>query len=188
MILEGILTTINEDESVNISPMGALVDRDISSFVLRPYKTSRTYRNLKRTARAIFHVTDDVDLLAKAAVGKLDPLPNLDPAPDDLGWVLTDSCRWYGLRVTRVFDDAERTTIECSATISKTLREFFGFNRAKHAVVEAAILATRLHLLPENRVRDEIERLSVIVGKTGGDQEQAAFQFLESHIATSWKN
>ena len=48
MILEGIVTTLNEDDSVNISPMGPLVDETFSRFLLRPYQTSTTYKNLKR--------------------------------------------------------------------------------------------------------------------------------------------
>ena len=63
------------------------------------------------------------------------------------------------------------------------LRDFFGFNRAKHAVVEAAILATRIHLLAAEEIAAEFRKLGVIVGKTGGDQEKEAFAFLERYVA-----
>ena len=58
------------------------------------------------------------------------------------------------------------------------LREFFGFNRAKHAVVEAAILATRTAFLPREQIMAEYERLAVLVEKTGGERETEAFAFL----------
>ena len=60
--------------------MGPLVDEDMTRLVLRPYQTSRTYQNLKRTGQGVFHVTDDVELLAHAAVNRLEPLPALIPA------------------------------------------------------------------------------------------------------------
>jgi uncharacterized protein len=63
-----------------------------------------------------------------------------------------------------------------------TIREFFGFNRAKHAVVEAAILATRTAFLPPEEIRGEFARLAVLVEKTGGPREHEAFEFLERFI------
>ena len=63
------------------------------------------------------------------------------------------------------------------------LRDFFGFNRAKHAVVEAAILATRIGILDADHIRGEFERLAVLVEKTGGHQERRAFAFLQSYLA-----
>ena len=69
MILEGIVTTLNDDETPNIAPMGPIVElEDVRTFVLRPYKTATTYRNLKRWGEGVFHVTDDVLLLARGAI------------------------------------------------------------------------------------------------------------------------
>ena len=62
------------------------------------------------------------------------------------------------------------------------MREFFGLNRAKHAVVEAAILATRLHLLAAVEVLADLGKLRVLVEKTGGPAEHAAFQFLQDYV------
>src|SRR5262249_25957917 len=67
MILEGIVTTISpETGEVNIAPMGPHVDESMRHFVLRPYPTSQTYKNLKAHGEGVLHVTDDVLLLAKA--------------------------------------------------------------------------------------------------------------------------
>ena len=63
MILEGILTTVNADGEVNISPLGPQVDASAGRFVLRPFKGGRSYENLLRTREAVFHVVDDVELL-----------------------------------------------------------------------------------------------------------------------------
>lgn len=182
MILEGIVTTVNDDGSANISPMGPIVDQAMTRLVLRPYQSSTTYGNLKRTGQGVLHVTDDVELIARAAIGRLDELPRLVPAESVEGFVLADACRWYAFRVTSLDDSAARTTITCQVVDHGRLRDFFGFNRAKHAVLEAAILATRTAFLPAAEIRAEMERLAVIVGKTAGPQEQAAFQLLEEYL------
>jgi hypothetical protein len=80
-------------------------------------------------------------------------------------------------------DKAERTTIACQVVKKGRIRDFFGFNRAKHAVVEASILATRLGLVPADEVVSELERLRVLVDKTSGKQERRAFQFIEQFVA-----
>jgi len=65
---------------------------------------------------------------------------------------------------------------------SRIVRPFFGLNRAKHAVIEAAILATRTHLLPPTEIRDQIARLQPLVDKTAGRVETESFQFLCQYI------
>jgi hypothetical protein len=182
MILEGIMTTVNADETPNVSPMGPRVDVAMTSLLLRPYQTSTTYKNLKRTGEGVFHVTDNVELLAHAAVGKLDPLPELRAATAVCGFILADACRWYALRVKSLDDSRERTEIVCDVIDRGVQREFFGFNRAKHAVVEAAIVATRVKLLPASEIAAQMQPLAVIVEKTAGDAERRAFAFLETFI------
>jgi hypothetical protein len=61
-------------------------------------------------------------------------------------------------------------------------REFLGFNRARHAVLEAAILATRTHLLSADQVRAEFERLQIIVDKTAGPHESDAMTLLSTFV------
>jgi hypothetical protein len=182
LILEGIVTTRCADGRVNISPMGPLVDPAMRELVLRPFQTSTTYQNLKRTGQGVFHVTDDVWLLAQAAVGTPDPLPELIPAEEVEGSILAGACRWYAFGVRELDDSQERTRIVADVVASGRLRDFFGFNRAKHAVVEAAILATRVGILPIEEIRGELEKLKVLVEKTGGEQEQRAFGFLEDYV------
>jgi hypothetical protein len=182
MILEGLLTTENADGTTNVSPMGPVVEPDMQKLILRPFQTSTTYENLKRTGRGVFHVTDDVLLLAQAAVAEPDPAPRLVPAPDGIGQILADACRWYALRVVSFDESSPRSRFVAQVVANGTLREFFGFNRAKHAVVEAAILATRIGLLPDDEIRSEFARLKVPVAKTGGEQELAAFEFLDRYV------
>jgi hypothetical protein len=182
MILEGIVTTRNADRTVNISPMGPRVDAAMERFVLRPYQSSTTYQNLKRTGQGVFHVTDDVLLLAQAAVGQPQPTPALVDAAAIDGVILADACRWYAFRVESLDDRQDRSEIVASVVDRGTIRDFFGFNRAKHAVVEAAILATRTAFLPLDEIQSEFKRLAVPLEKTGGPREHEAFEFLQRFI------
>jgi hypothetical protein len=182
MILEGIVTTTSADGEVNVAPMGPHVGPDMNRFLLRPFPTSRTYRNLVAHPEGVLHVTDDVLLLARAAVGTVEPPPATFPAVRVRGRVLADACRWYEFRVASLDDSEQRVRVEAEVVHEGRLRDFFGFNRARHAVVEAAILATRTDFLPPDEILAEYEKLAVIVRKTGGDREQEAFEFLRRHV------
>jgi uncharacterized protein len=182
VILEGIVTTLNADGSVNISPMGPEVEPAMEQIVLKPYNTSTTYQNLKRSGQGVLHVTDDVELLARAAVGRIEPQPAMSPATAVQGMILTGACRWYAFQVRALDDSQERVRIECDVVDRGVLREFFGFNRAKHAVLEAAILATRVDFLPAAEIRGEFERLRPLVTKTGGAAEKRAMDFLDRYL------
>jgi uncharacterized protein len=182
VILEGLVTTLTEGGEPHIAPMGVLVGEQLTDLVLRPYRSSQTYANLKLTRQGVLHVTDDVEMLARAAIHQLAPLPELIQAVHVEGRIIADACRWYEFRVTKLDDQAERTTIAARVVGQGRLRDFFGFNRAKHAVLEAAILATRLHLVSPAEMREEFRRLAVLVKKTAGAQERRAFQLLHQYV------
>jgi hypothetical protein len=181
MILEGIVTTLSAEGFLNIAPMGPKVEPDWRRFVLRPYKTSTTYRNLKARGEGVIHVTDDVLLLAKTAIGQPVEVAGR-PADRVQGYILLDACRYYEFRVTDLDDRDDRTTILAETVVEGRLRDFFGLNRAKHAVVEAAILATRTDFLPLEAILADYRKLGVLVEKTGGDAERAAFALLSEHL------
>lgn len=181
MILEGILTTTSADGAVNIAPMGPIVDESLTTLLLRPFQTSLTFANLRRTGQGVFHVVDRVELLARAAIGAVEPPPMTRATSVD-GWILNDACRWFAVRVRHLDDSRPRAEIRCDVVDSGVLREFFGFNRARHAVLEAAILATRVHLLPLDEILQEYHKLRVIIDKTGGAEERETFELLERHV------
>lgn len=185
MILEGLVTTTNPDGSPHLAPMGPMVGDDprFRTFVLRPFRTSQTYRNLQHHGAGVLHITDDALLLARAAVGTVDPFPAIRPAERVMGYVLTDACQSLEFEIRDRDDTEERSRITAEVVYVGSGRPFFGFNRAKHAILEAAILATRLHLLPHAEVVAEYRKFRVIVDKTGGPAEREAMAFLEAHLA-----
>jgi hypothetical protein len=185
VILEGLVTTLSPEGALNIAPMGPKIPADLSmgTFVLRPYRTSTTYRNLKAGGAGVFHVTDEVGLLARSAIGAaVDPPPATIPAGAVEGLILADACRYYEFRPIVIDDADERTTILVETVAEGRLRDFLGFNRARHAVVEAAILATRTAFLPVAEILGEFKKLAIIVDKTGGPAEHEAFDLLLAHV------
>ncbi len=196
MILESIVTTVDPSGQVNIAPMGPTVlskgdptspvfKKDVDGFVLRPFKTSTTYANLIANPFATIHVTDDALLFARAAVSnlsKIDQARLVHQLEGTQWWPLGDCHRWFAVQVSKVHDDELRVSMDCRVVDSSEVRPYFGFNRAKHAVIEAAILATRTHLLPVESVLSEIDRLQPLVDKTGGPDEHEGFDLLKATI------
>jgi hypothetical protein len=183
MILEALITTMNPDGSPRLAPMGPHVEgARFDHFLLRPFPTSKTYQNLLKHPEGVLHITDDAALMARAAIGAVEPFPEVRPAEQISGWVLADCCRYCEFRVVAVDDSEARVRMACEVVMSATVRDFWGFNRAKHAVLEAAILATRLHLLPREEIAAEFVKLRRIVDKTGGPREHEGMALLEAYL------
>jgi hypothetical protein len=182
LIVEGLMVTTGEDGRPHFAPMGPLVDRELRSFTLRPFCTSTTFANLQRTGGAVFHVIDDVELLARAAIGQIETPPEVVRIPGTDSYHLVDCCRWFALRVTAAEVEPPRATFQCEVLQTGSVHDWFGFNRAKHAVVEAAILATRIGILADADIRAELTRLATPVQKTAGHQERRAWQLLQEYI------
>lgn len=183
MILEAVLTTIDAEGAVNVAPMGPHVTPDLAQFTLKPFVGSRTHANLVSSHRATIHVTDDCLLIARAVTGTLTPLPKTFPIREGHWQVLSNACRYFAVEVDNWEHDSLRPTAHCRVVESDHLRPFFGFNRAKHAVLEAAILATRTHLIARGEIEAELRRLEPLVEKTAGPAEEEAFELLKQYIS-----
>ena len=89
------MTTLNPDGGVNCGAMG--VEWDAERIVIKPFRGTRTLRNLRATRAAVVNVTDDLLLFSQAALG--DPHPPTRPAASVEGAVLEDACSWREVRV-----------------------------------------------------------------------------------------
>jgi hypothetical protein len=176
-IFETVVTTINPDGSVNCGAMG--VEWGEQRIVIRPYRGTRTLRNLRATGAAVVNVTDDILLFSRAALG--DPHPPTRAASNIEGAVLEDACSWREVRVDTIVE-GERARVETLVAGAGRARDFLGFNRASHAVLEASILASRVRFLAAGEIREELERLQVLVDKTGGPREREAMDYVRSVI------
>src|SRR5919109_349574 len=106
-ILETVVTTINPDGSVNCAAMG--VEWGEQRIVIKPYRGTRTLRNLRATEVAVVNLTDDILLFTQAALG--DPQPPTRPAADVVGAILDDACSWREVRVKAIDDSAQRARV-----------------------------------------------------------------------------
>ena len=178
MILETIVTTVDEDGTANCAPMG--VEWRDDAIVLKPFLETATYRNVLATRAAVVNIVDDVRVFARAAISN--PNYPMVPATVVRGVVLADCCSWREVEARSIESAPPRSRIDMAVMHRGVRREFIGFNRARHAVIEAAIYATRLNLLPHAFVESELARLQVIVDKTAGAQELEAMALLTEHI------
>jgi hypothetical protein len=178
LIIESIITTLDPEGRPNFAPMG--VEWDDEVIVLKPFLETTTFRNVSATLTAVVNLTDDVLLFAQSAIGN--PTFPASPATVVQGVVLEAACSWRELEVASLDATPPRSRIEMRVRHRGVRREFIGFNRARHAVLEAAILATRVHLLPAAQIRDELARLQVLVDKTAGPREREAWALVATYV------
>lgn len=178
VIIESILTTVDEQGRVNIAPMG--VDWSDDALVIKPFLETTTFRNVRATRAAVINLTDDVLIFARTAIDTA-VFPT-HPATRVRGVVLDAACSWREVEVVSIDDAPPRSRIETRVLYHGTRREFVGFNRARNAVLEAAILSTRTHLLPAEEILGDFRRLQVIVDKTAGPREHEAMALLTDFV------
>lgn len=178
MIRETVVTTRAEDGHIHIAPMG--IREQGAYLLLAPFRPSRSLDNMLRERCAVINYTDDVRIIAGCLTGRWQwPLC---PADRIEGARLKDTLSHTEVLVEQVEDDELRPRLLCRPVHDEQHAPFRGFNRAQAAVLEAAILVSRLHLLPREKIQSEIDYLSIAVDKTAGLREQQAWQWLMEAI------
>jgi hypothetical protein len=178
MIRETIVTTVNANGEVHITPLGIIAEGD--GWIIAPFRPSATLDNLRVVPFAVANYTDDVRIFAGCLTGRRDwptvashevPVPRL-----------ASTLAHAELAVTGVIEDEQRPRFHCRVVRRASHAPFEGFNRAKAAVIEAAILVSRLHLLSRDKIEREIGYLEIAVGKTADAAEQQAWNWLIEKI------
>jgi uncharacterized protein len=183
MIIETIVTTMDANGAVNIAPMGVEWDGGDDPPVLKPFLETTTFRNVTATGVAVVNLVDDVRIFARAAIAN--PDYPVVPAVAVRGVCLEAACSWRELTVRSMDSTPPRSRIETTIVHRGFRREFIGFNRARHAVLEAAIYATRVHMLDRSFIEAELARLQVIVDKTAGPPEHEAMALLTEYVRSA---
>ena len=182
-LLETVVTTIGSDGVVNCAAMGVRWGED--ELVFWPFDATRTLKNLQFHGEAVAHLTDDVLLFVKAALGH--PRPPMRDASVIAGSVIEDASCWREVVVTEIAptdDELPRSRVRARVVAGGTgTRQPSGLCRARHAAVEASILASRLRWLGGERVRAELDRLQELVDKTAGPRERAAMDYVRRYVA-----
>lgn len=178
MIYEAIVTTRNPDNSLQIAPLG--YREEMGQIILAPFHPSRTLENLRRTGQAVVNLTDNVAIIAGCLTDRWD-WPTVPVATID-GSRLEDVLTHLEVEVARVEEDPMRPRFHCLLKHRQSHAPFRGFNRAQAAVVEAAILVSRLTMLPPEKVDQELAYLQIAIDKTAGERERLAWSWLMEKI------
>lgn len=179
-IRETIVITTDRDGHVHVAPFGLIAEGD--DWIIAPFRPSTTLDNLQMVPFATASHTDDVRVFAGCLTGRRDwPTVASDEVP--VPW-LAGALAHAELTVIDMKDDPQRPRFRCRVVRLATHAPFTGFNRAKAAVVEAAILVSRLHMLPRERIEREFAYLQTAVDKTAGPQELEAWTWLMDRVRT----
>ena len=182
-LIETVVTTIGNDGVINCAAMGVRWGEE--ELVFWPFDTTRTLKNLRFRGEAVVHLTDDVLLFVQAALG--DPRPPMRAASVIAGSVIEETNSWREVVVTEIApseDGIARSRVRARVVATGTgTRQPLGLCRARHAAVEASILASRLRWLGGERVAAELGRLQELVDKTAGPRERAAMAYVRRYVA-----
>ncbi len=182
-IVETIVTTINAKGEAHIAPLGLIAEG--SGWVIAPFRPSRTLDNLSEVPFAVASHTDDVRVFAGCVTGrKTWPTVAADMVQ---GVRLADAVSHWELAVEKLTDDPQRPRFSCKLVQAVSHRPWEGFNRAQAAVLECAVLVTRLSMLPPEKIDNELKYLEIAISKTGGPREEEAWGWLMEKIE-AWRS
>jgi hypothetical protein len=182
MIRETIISTRSADGKPHLAPLGATVIE--GGYLLQPFRPSRTLDNLMATRVACINFTDDVRIFsALVSRHKQLEIPLAKATKIDCQRIAATLAH-QELIVDRIEEDAQRPRFFCKIERSEMHRPFMGLNRAKAAVIEAAVLVSRLSMLPVDKVEREMAHLAIIVEKTAGAEEQEAWSWMAEAVAS----
>jgi len=174
MIQEVLVTTQNAEGVPHIAPMGVHISND--EFIILPFRPSTTLNNILQSESVVINYCDDVRIFAGCLTGRRDwPLT---AAEKITGNYLSSALAHKELKLIRIEDDETRPKLFCKAIHTVNHAPFEGYNRAQFAVLEAAILVSRLKMLPLEKIQSEIDYLSIGLNKTAGKKELEAWSWL----------
>lgn len=179
MIIETIVSTINSSGEPNFAPMGFTL-LSAQTGLLRPFKGSHTYANLQENGVGVVNIVDDVLLFVETAL--YSTVPFHVPARHVQAPLLKDANSCYEFNVVDFQKDREPGEVIVQILAYGDRRYFKGFCRASFAVLEAAILATRLEFLDVAEVVESVNSFKDLVSKTGGEREKKAFAMVEKYL------
>ncbi|OYY49969.1 MAG: tetrahydromethanopterin synthesis protein [Methylophilaceae bacterium 17-44-8] len=178
MIYETIISTIDKNSTAHVTPFG--VQKKGELFVIAPFKPSTTLENIVNTQNAVMNLSDDVRIFASAVVRK--QVFEMMPATKIAGFRLAETLAHHELQLVDIVEDAERPQLLMQSVYQETHRPFAGFNRAQAAVIELAVLTSRLQRLPKEKIITERAYLQIAIDKTAGERELQAWAWLIEYI------
>lgn len=178
LIYETVVTSLDANDVPHIAPFG--IREQEGQVLIAPFRPSSSLDNLLLHRCAVVNLTDDVRVFAGALTGRRDwPLVS---AQQVHGVVLESALTHRELELVEVREDALRPELVFKVVHEVQHRPFRGFNRAQAAVIELAVLVSRLHMLPMEKIDAEMAYLAIAIEKTAGERETQAWQWLVERI------
>ena len=178
VIYETVVTTSSPAGLVHVAPMGVRYDGEV--VVLMPFKPSTTHDNIVATGAAVLNIVIDTRVFAGSVTGRRS-WPTV-PAEHVTGARLACALSHVELRLHTRQDDAQRPVLRMQRVSETQHGRFAGFNRAQAAVLEGAVLVSRLHMLPMEKIQTEMRYLQIAIDKTAGPEEHEAWGWLQEAV------
>ena len=181
-IFETVVTTCSPAGAVHVAPMGVRYVDD--RVVLKPFRPSTTLDNILASGMAVLNLLTDVRVFAGCVTGRR-AWPTLDVhlAGEPRAVRLAAALEHVVLRLDSQDDDSQRPTLRLARLRGERHGAYPGFNRAQAAVIEGAVLVSRLHLLPRAKIESEMAYLQIAIDKTAGPSEHEAWGWLLDAVA-----
>ena len=184
-ISEVIVTTKSGSGAPNAAPIGLITRRTEAGdliYSVKLYRGSQTLLNVLATGTLAANVTDDMVVFVTAAFGELRIADFTDFAAVP---VLKEANARIVFSVTSEEEHAEYVRFLLQPERIKINRKAVtAINRGRNAVLEAAVIATRMHRAQDERakaeMREKIKKYRELVMKCGGPHEHAAMRLLEA--------
>jgi hypothetical protein len=178
-IFETVVTTVNDAGRAHIAPMGVRYRDD--TVLLMPFKPSTTLDNITCTRAAVLNRVVDPRVFAGCVTGRRQ-WPTL-PAQQGRGVRLAAALSHVELTLAEMSDDPQRPVLTMTRVHEVQYAAFAGFNRAQAAVIEGAVLVSRLHMLAPAKVESEMNYLQIAIDKTAGPETREAWSWLQEAVA-----
>lgn len=179
VIFETVVTSVAADGTPHAAPMGIRYRGD--QVILMPFKPSTTHDNIVASGHAVLNILTDPRVFAGSVTGR--KTWGLLPAERIAGVRLTCALSHIELRLAERSDDAQRPVLRMARLHEAQHAPFIGFNRAQAAVLEGAVLVSRLHMLDLHKIETEMTYLQIAIDKTAGPAEREAWGWLRDAVA-----
>ncbi len=179
LIRETIVATISADGRAHLAPLGLI--QNGTMWTIAPFQPSATLANLRAVPQATASHPADVRVFAGLLTGRREwAVVESDVVrPPRLAGALSH----WELEVSALHEDEVRPRFHCRVVHEGVHGAFPGYNRAAAAVIEGAILVSRLRMLAREKVNAEMAYLRIAIDKTAGAAEREAWGWLEEAVA-----
>lgn len=183
VIFETIVTTVSPSGLAHVAPMGVRYDgADDATVFLWPFTGSATLDNIRADGRAVINAVADSRIFAGCITGRRRDWPVVPVA----GGVRLQAALWHAeLKLVDDDGDPQRSLLRLERTAEGLHGRYLGLSRAQAAVVEGAVMVSRLHLLPHDTIAQAMDRLQVAIDKTASPQDREAWDWLREAVATA---